>query len=182
MPGATGDGERVVLIGGAQYDDAQAACDRFVAETGQTPMQWLTGVRVRHAQQLRDDRDGQRFGVLAHQIELWPQCFQLLLQNGLNARGQSLHPPGRERQLQQPTEARVLRRFAFQHVIVVEGIEIHLPGVGGRPAQFVPRVAVQGAAPETFVPQHGADVRVPRQHQTVQARIEKGRRTFAQFR
>lgn len=25
---------------------------RFVAETGQTPMQWLTGVRVRHAQQL----------------------------------------------------------------------------------------------------------------------------------
>jgi transcriptional regulator GlxA family with amidase domain len=25
---------------------------RFQAETGQTPMQWLTGVRVRHAQQL----------------------------------------------------------------------------------------------------------------------------------
>ncbi|MGY4650078.1 transcriptional regulator GlxA family with amidase domain [Mycobacterium sp. URHB0021] len=25
---------------------------RFAAETGQTPMQWLTGVRVRHAQQL----------------------------------------------------------------------------------------------------------------------------------
>ena len=25
---------------------------RFAAETGQTPMQWLTGVRVRHAQRL----------------------------------------------------------------------------------------------------------------------------------
>jgi transcriptional regulator GlxA family with amidase domain len=25
---------------------------RFQAETGQTPMQWLTGVRIRHAQQL----------------------------------------------------------------------------------------------------------------------------------
>jgi transcriptional regulator GlxA family with amidase domain len=25
---------------------------RFQAETGQTPMQWVTGVRVRHAQQL----------------------------------------------------------------------------------------------------------------------------------
>jgi transcriptional regulator GlxA family with amidase domain len=25
---------------------------RFQAETGRTPMQWLTGVRVRHAQQL----------------------------------------------------------------------------------------------------------------------------------
>ena len=25
---------------------------RFQAETGQTPMQWVTGVRVRHAQEL----------------------------------------------------------------------------------------------------------------------------------
>ena len=30
---------------------------RFQAETGQTPMQWLTGVRVRHAQQLLESTD-----------------------------------------------------------------------------------------------------------------------------
>jgi transcriptional regulator GlxA family with amidase domain len=30
---------------------------RFQAETGQTPMQWLTGVRVRHAQQLLENTD-----------------------------------------------------------------------------------------------------------------------------
>lgn len=33
---------------------------RFQAETGQTPMQWLTGVRVRHAQQLLE---GTAYGV-----------------------------------------------------------------------------------------------------------------------
>ncbi|OBF96235.1 AraC family transcriptional regulator [Mycobacterium sp. 852002-51152_SCH6134967] len=30
---------------------------RFQAETGQTPMQWLTGVRIRHAQQLLESTD-----------------------------------------------------------------------------------------------------------------------------
>lgn len=41
---------------------------RFKAETGQTPMQWLTGVRVRHAQQLLEtttwgvERTGQKVG------------------------------------------------------------------------------------------------------------------------
>jgi transcriptional regulator GlxA family with amidase domain len=30
---------------------------RFQAETGQTPMQWVTGVRVRHAQQLLETSD-----------------------------------------------------------------------------------------------------------------------------
>lgn len=33
---------------------------RFQAETGQTPMQWVTGVRVRHAQQLLE---GASYGV-----------------------------------------------------------------------------------------------------------------------
>ncbi|MDT5250439.1 MAG: hypothetical protein QOJ28_3073, partial [Mycobacterium sp.] len=44
---------------------------RFQAETGRTPMQWLTGVRVRHAQQLLEttshgvERIGREVGFAA---------------------------------------------------------------------------------------------------------------------
>ncbi len=73
---------------------------RFQAETGQTPMQWLTGVRVRHAQQLLEstalgvERIGRKVGFTSatnfrEQFRRWvgvsPQSYRSTFRHGLGS-------------------------------------------------------------------------------------------------
>ena len=146
------------------------------AEVGR-PGSEEVAVRGRDAQQLGDDRHGQRLHELGDEVGLpgLAHVVDQAVDDGLDPAPHRLHGPWRERLEDQPSEPRVIGRLEIQHAHVVQLVERPMPGGRLGPAHLRVGRLMEIRPAEPAVAQEPVDVGVPRDEPLVGGGVPQDR-------